>query len=79
MNGDGKCSIVLRTSISIYYTPRLFYRRSPESMGLRPDGDVDEKDLDVTTANNDYYDSGYTWKALTKTSAFWFFNHCNYS
>ena len=41
-------------------------------MGLRPDGEVDEKDLDVTTVNNDYYNSGYTWKEAIKTSAFWF-------
>ena len=57
----------------VFITPLgLFYRRSPESMGLRPDGEVDEKDLDVTTVNNDYYNSGYTWKEAIKTSAFWF-------
>ena len=55
----------------VFITPLgLFYRRSPESMGLRPDGDVDENDLDLTTVNNDYYDSGYTWKEAIKTSAF---------
>ena len=57
----------------VFITPLgLFYRRSPESMGLRPDGEVDENDSDVTTINNDYYDTGYTWKEAIKTSAFWF-------
>ena len=53
----------------VFITPLgIFYRRTPESMGLRPDGDVEE----VNDGVPNYDISGYTWKEAIKTSAFWF-------
>ena len=54
----------------VFITPLgIFYRRTPESMGLRPDGDVEEVNDDVVP---NYDISGYTWKEAIMTSAFWF-------
>ena len=54
----------------VFITPLgIFYRRTPESMGLRPDGDVEEVNDDGVP---NYDISGYTWKEAIKTSAFWF-------
>ena len=54
----------------VFITPLgILYRRTPESMGLKPDGDLEEITQDGTLS---YDSSGYTWKEAIKTSAFWF-------
>ena len=45
-----------------------FFKKSPESMGLLPDGD------EVKSENTDHAEelSGYSWKEAINTSVFWF-------
>ena len=45
-----------------------FFKKSPESMGLLPDGD------EVKSENTDHSEelSGYSWKEAINTSVFWF-------
>lgn len=61
--------LILGIFLLVFITPLgYFYKRSPESMGLKPDGETqgnseeDSNDVDI---------SGYTWKEAVKTSAFW--------
>ncbi len=65
--------LILGIFLLVFITPLgFFYRRSPESMGLRPDGDLAEKKSNKSVNDSRYYSSGYTWKEAIKTSAFWF-------
>jgi len=62
--------LILGIFLLVFITPLgYFYKRSPESMGLRPDGEIKENSEDEL---NDVDVSGYTWKEAIKTSAFWF-------
>ena len=62
--------LILGIFLLVFITPLgIFYRKSPESMGLQPDGETQELD-DDTLPNREI--SGYTWKEAIKTSAFWF-------
>ena len=62
--------LLLGIFLLVFITPLgIFYRKSPESMGLQPDGEIQELN-DDTLSNREI--SGYTWKEAIKTSAFWF-------
>ena len=62
--------LILGIFLLVFITPLgIFYRKSPESMGLQPDGEIQELN-DDTLSNREI--SGYTWKEAIKTSAFWF-------
>ena len=65
--------LLLGIFLLVFITPLgFFYRRSPESMGLLPDGDEYEKTEEKTEEELSSYVSGYTWKEAIKTSSFWF-------
>ncbi len=62
--------LLLGIFLLVFITPLgILYRRTPESMGLRPDGEVDEI---IEDGSKSYDNSGYTWKEAIRTSAFWF-------
>jgi MFS family permease len=62
--------LILGIFLLVFITPLgIFYRKTPESMGLQPDGKIQE--LNEGSLHNKEI-SGYTWKEAIKTSAFWF-------
>lgn len=62
--------LLLGIFLLVFITPLgIFFRKSPESMGLLPDGETQELN-DDTLPNREIF--GYTWKEAIKTSAFWF-------
>ncbi|MDG2101002.1 MAG: MFS transporter [Dehalococcoidia bacterium] len=62
--------LILGIFLLVFITPLgIFYRKTPESMGLQPDGEIQE--LNEGSLHNKEI-SGYTWKEAIKTSAFWF-------
>ena len=68
--GWEKAVLLLGIFLLVFITPLgIFYRKSPESMGLQPDGETQELN-DETLPNREI--TGYTWKEAIKTSAFWF-------
>lgn len=61
--------LLLGIFLLVFITPLgVFYRKTPESMGLHPDGEIQELN-DDSLRNREI--SGYTWKEAIKTSAFW--------
>ena len=52
----------------------IFFKKSPESMGLKPDGETedDNETKDDNEIISDHIVLGYSWREAIKTSAFWF-------
>ena len=65
--------LILGIFLLVFITPLgLIYRRTPESMGLLPDGEKFKKSEEKSEDELSYYVSGYSWKEALRTSAFWF-------